>query len=94
MSSQINKAQQFVTPLVSKVDYVEGYVLRLYFSDNTQKEINFEAYLREHQVFKPFLDITIFKKVRLDYVDLTWPGNILDFHHSSLYNWSKQNPLF
>ena len=82
-----NKVNQFVTPLVTSVVYVKDYKLKLIFSDNSQKEIDFEIYLKKSDIFKPYLDINRFKKVKLDYGDLTWAGNILDFHHSSLYNW-------
>ena len=86
-NSKIHENNKFITPLVTNVSYKDNYVLSLTFSDNSQKQIDFESYLKSATIYNRFLDLKKFKKVYLDYGDLSWKGNILDFHHSTLYNW-------
>jgi hypothetical protein len=60
---------------VKKVEYVEGYKLKLLFSDNTTKIVDIEPIIKKSKgLFHPLRDIEYFKKVSLD--DLQYPLSI------------------
>jgi len=73
---------------ITKVKYMGGYKLKITFENNTTTTINFEPYLKQNPLYKPYLNI---KKFLTFYIEdngaLHWKGNNLDFHYTQLLNW-------
>lgn len=81
------KNNKFVTPIITTAKHIKGLSLCITFSDNTIKTIDFTNYLKKNPLFIKFIKVSNFKKFKVDNGDIYWPGNVLDFHHSQLYNW-------
>ncbi len=76
--------------MIKKVEYIEGYKLRLFFNDLKIKIIDFEERLREAKnMFLPLKNIDYFKKVKADGTTLVWP-NGLDLCPDTLYAIGKE----
>ena len=74
--------------IVSKAKYLENYKIKIVFSDNTSQIIDFEPFLKEnpHPQWDKYIDLTIFKKFRIDKGNLVWGRNWdLVFPVHSLY---------
>lgn len=69
---------------VKKVEYVEGYKLKLKFNDGKIKIVDFEA----KNMFMPLKNVEYFKKVRADGTTIVWP-NGLDLCPDVLYEKGK-----
>lgn len=65
-------------------EYIKEYKLLLTFSNNKQKQVDFEPVIRKHAMYKPYLNIDKFKKFKVEWNALRWPGNRLDFHYTQL----------
>ena len=75
--------------IVKKVEYVEGYKLKLKFNDGKIKIVDFEERLKEAKnMFLPLKNINYFKKVRADGTTIVWP-NGLDLCPDVLYEKGK-----
>lgn len=72
---------------VKKVEYVEGYKLRLTFGDRVVKIVDLKSYLTQG-VFLPLKDIECFKQVFIDGHSIAWP-NEADFCPDVLYEIGK-----
>lgn len=72
---------------VKKIEYIEGYKLRLTFGDRVVKVVDFEPYLVKG-VFLPLRDIECFKQVFIDGHSIAWP-NGADFCPDVLYEIGK-----
>lgn len=73
---------------IEKVEYVDGYKLKLKFNDNTKKIVDLESWILEGRGYLlPLKDIEYFKKVQLDefQYSICWP-NGADFCPDSLYD--------
>ncbi len=59
---------------VVNADYVSGLKLRIEFSDNTEKTVDFEPFLthRPHQSFRRYQEPENFKKFRIECGNLVW----------------------
>jgi uncharacterized protein YnzC (UPF0291/DUF896 family) len=74
---------------VKKVEYVEGYKLKLKFNDGKVKIVDFEDRLKEAKnMFGPLKNINYFKKVKTDGTTIVWP-NGLDLCPDALYERGK-----
>ena len=74
---------------VKKVEYLNGYKLRLMFNDGKAKVVDFEARLQNAKnMFLPLKDVEYFKKVKSDGTTLIWP-NGLDLCPDVLYEIGK-----
>lgn len=77
---------------VKKVEYCEGYKLRLTFDDKITKMVDFEERLKNAKnMFLPLQEISYFKKVKTDGTTLFWP-NGLDLCPDVLYQTGKDVP--
>ena len=79
---------------VNKVEYVDGYKLKLRFSDHTTKIVDMEPIIKKSKrVFLPLKDIEYFKKVSLDDrvhpLSICWP-NGADMCPDLLYDMGKE----
>lgn len=70
-------------PSVTGAEYAGGYRLRLSFSDNTAKEIDFIEWL-EGPVFEPLRDPQYFQRFFIDGGTVAWP-NGADIAPETLY---------
>lgn len=62
---------------VKKVEYVNGYKLRLYFNDRKVKIVDLKNMLKKAKnMLLPLVDIEYFKKVTCDGTTLCWPNGV------------------
>jgi hypothetical protein len=62
---------------VKKVEYVEGYKLKLLFNDRRVKMVNLENMLKNAKnMFVPLMDVDYFKKVKCDGISIYWPNGV------------------
>lgn len=74
---------------VKKVEYLDGYKLKVKFDNGKTKTIDFERKLKKAKNLQlPLRDINYFKKVRTDGVTLIWP-NGLDICPDVLYDYKS-----
>ena len=72
---------------VKKVNYLDGYKLKIVFSDSKTKVVDFENWIRDGKGYLlPLKDIEYFKKVDIDdcHYTICWP-NGADFCPDVLY---------
>jgi uncharacterized protein YnzC (UPF0291/DUF896 family) len=75
---------------VKKVEYIEGYKLKLFFNDDKVKIVDYEDKLKEAKnMFLLLKDIEYFKKVKADGTTIVWP-NGLDLCPDVLYEMGKE----
>ena len=75
--------------IVKKVEYIEGYKLKLKFDDGKVKIVDFEERLNvAKNMFLPLKNVNYFKKVKADGTTLVWP-NGLDLCPDVLYEMGK-----
>ena len=62
---------------VKKVEYVEGYKLKLYFDDRSIKVVDLKEMLKDAKnLFVPLVDLEYFKKVKCDGTTIYWPNGV------------------
>jgi hypothetical protein len=73
---------------IKRLEYIEGYKLKLTFNDKTQKIVDLKKYRNKSPdtVFYPFRDLEFFKSVKLDkrLGTLVWPNGV-DLCPDTLY---------
>jgi hypothetical protein len=59
---------------VKKARYLEGYKIKILFSDNTTRIIDFEPFLKEnpHPQWNKYNDIRFFKKFKIANGNIVW----------------------
>jgi len=72
---------------VQSAEYIEGYELRLFFSDNTIKTVDFEPFLTRSRnpLIRKYLDADLFKNFSVAHGDLYWHDYDLCFPVADLY---------
>jgi len=72
---------------IENVQYLEEYKLRLRFSDETEKVVDFEPFLKRslNPLITKYLDIERFKTFSIENGDLQWDDYDLCFPISDLY---------
>lgn len=72
---------------IQNVAYVDGYVLRLFFSDGAEQIIDFGPFLSKSQnpLIRRYLDLALFKDFTLEHGDLFWHDYDLCFSIADLY---------
>lgn len=72
---------------VEEAEYVEGYKLRLLFSDQSERVVDFEPFLRQslNPLIGKYLDMNSFKQFSVQYGDLFWNDYDLCFPVADLY---------
>ena len=74
---------------IQAVEILDGYKLRLRFSDDSEQVIDFESVLAG-DLYGPLRDLTLFKQVKIDpeVHTLAWP-NGADFDPAALHDWPQ-----
>ncbi len=72
---------------ITKAEYVEGYKLKLKFSDNIERIVDFEPFLKlsTNPLIRKYLAFDQFKRFKLEYGDLQWNDYDLCFPIADLY---------
>jgi hypothetical protein len=73
---------------VSSVKYLNGYKLLILFEDGISKTVDFEQFLMNslQPMTNQFMEIELFKQVRIQMGNLTWLDNEMDISGEYLYN--------
>lgn len=73
---------------ITAVKYLKDYLLEITFSDNVVKQVDLGGFLMSAQnpMTTAFLDVELFKQVKVEYGNLSWNGE-MDLSAESLYNW-------
>jgi hypothetical protein len=82
-------------PRVKQVKYINGYQLRLTFSNGQQAELDFKSKIvGRGGVFKALEDLDFFRQVRVDpeIGTLVWPNEV-DFDPDVLYSEATGTPI-
>lgn len=62
---------------IKKVEYLDGYRLRLHFEDKKVKIVDLANMLKKAKnMLLPLVDIDYFKKVQCDGITVVWPNGI------------------
>ncbi len=62
---------------VKKVDYVDGYKLKLHFNDRKVKIVDLEKMIKKvKNMFLPLVDVEYFKSVTCDGTTICWPNGV------------------
>jgi hypothetical protein len=63
--------------LITKATYLQSYKIKIEFSDNTFKVIDFEPFLKEnpHPQWEKYNNIAYFKKFKISNGNLVWGRN-------------------
>jgi hypothetical protein len=74
---------------IVNAEYLNDYIVRLTFADNTVKDINFSNFLltHSHPQYNRFRNLKNFRKFQLKNGNIVWGKNAdLCFHEEELYN--------
>jgi hypothetical protein len=55
--------------------YLDDYKIEIIFDDNKRNVINFLPALKKYDTCKKYLDITLFKKFKVDSGNIVWGNN-------------------
>jgi Protein of unknown function (DUF2442) len=76
--------------VVKKVEYIEGYKLRLHFNDRKVKIVDLARMLKSAKnMLLPLLDVDFFKQVSCDGTTICWPNGV-DLCPDVLYAMGKK----
>lgn len=72
---------------ITAAEYAGGYRVRLTFSDDTTRTVDFEPFLRKshHPMIRKYLDLKEFAAFSVQYGDLVWHDYDLCFPVADLY---------
>ncbi len=72
---------------IKTVEYIEDYKLRLLFSDNKERLVDFEPFLQKslNPMIQKYLNLDHFKDFTVEYGDLFWNDYDLCFPIADLY---------
>lgn len=80
--------------IVKKVEYLEGYKLRLHFNNRVVKVVDLENMLKKAKnMLLPLVDIEYFKTVKCDGTTICWPNGV-DLCPDVLYAMGKDVKRF
>jgi hypothetical protein len=78
---------------VVKIEYLQNYVFKIVFDDNSCGEVDFLEYIEKWDVFKPLRDLQLFKSAIIDGGTIAWE-NGADIAPETLYekvkNWTQR----
>ena len=65
------------TIMVTDATYIQGYRIKIAFSDNSSRVIDFEPFLKEnpHPQWNKYNNINLFKKFKIENGNLVWGRN-------------------
>lgn len=77
---------------IIEAEYIKDYKIKVVFSDKKKSTIDFQPFLNQalNPMTRKFLDITEFKKFKIEYGDLIWNDYEMCFPIIDLY----ENDLF
>ena len=83
---QVNLSEGAVIDIF-RVEQVSDYGLKAYFSDGTERTVDFEPFLKgsRNPMIREYLDLKKFANFRLEYGDLVWDDYGLCFPIADLY---------
>lgn len=72
---------------ITKAQYLEKYQIHFVFSDNTEKTIDFEPFLRasRNEMTVKYLSLKEFQKFEIQYRNVSWNDYEMCFPFESLY---------
>jgi hypothetical protein len=72
---------------ITKAEYISDYKIKFYFSDETEKIIDFEGFLStsKNPMTRKYLDLNLFQDFQLEYGDIVWNNFDLCFPIWDLY---------
>ena len=74
---------------VKKVQYLDGYRLKLLFNDRKVKIVDLSSMMKKAKnMFLPLVDIDYFKQVKCDGITICWPNGV-DLCPDTLYKMGK-----
>ena len=80
-------ANQYIS--VINATYINNYVIRLMFNDNTSQDVDFGDFLKKnnpHSICEKYLDLENFKKFKIEDGNIVWGKNWdLVFSEEQLY---------
>jgi hypothetical protein len=72
--------------IVKQAEYIEGYKIKIIFSNGEMKVVDFAQFLKKAKhVFLPLKNVDYFRKFQVDGITLSWP-NGADFDPELLYS--------
>lgn len=79
--------------IVKKAEYVKEYKIKLLFSDDVSKIVDFKPFIKStRKIIAPLLDRDYFKRFYVDEITICWP-NGLDFAPDLLYKIGVDVPV-
>jgi hypothetical protein len=60
--------------VVTKAEYIDGYMLKITFSDGLWADIDFSKWIKNYPFFEPLKDVDYFKSFTLDGWTVAWPN--------------------
>ncbi len=72
---------------ITDAEYIKDYKIKLTFSDNKERIINFEHFLEQakNPMTRKFININDFKNFKIEYGDLVWNDYEMCFPIIDLY---------
>ena len=72
---------------VNKADYIEDYKINIFFSDGSEKLVDFSGFLKsaKNPMTRKYLDKDLFKNFTIHYGDIVWNDYELCFPIWNLY---------
>ena len=73
---------------IQKAEYIEGYQLKVYFTEGAIKKIDLFAFLMasKNHLIRKFKDIELFKQFRVEDGVICWGDNEFDLNPVNIYN--------
>jgi hypothetical protein len=81
------KLAEGIAIAIVRVEQLDGYKLKLYFSNGVERVIDFEPFLRasRNPLIRAYLDPQRFANFKIEYGDLVWDDYDLCFPIADLY---------
>jgi len=73
--------------MIQKAIYITDYKIYVFFKDGKEKTIDLKEFLQNstHPLINKFLDVSLFKKIRIENGTLVWGDNEFDLSPMSIY---------
>ena len=73
---------------IQKAEYIEGYQLKVYFTDGIVKSINLYSFLMssKNHLIRKFKNIELFKQFQVEDGVICWGDNEFDLNPENIYN--------
>ena len=73
--------------MIRKVEYIEDYRLHIVFNDGQERIVDLFPFLSASTIpfISKYLDLSLFKDVKVDYGTVAWGDNDFDINPLSIY---------